>query len=203
MAEKQKPLKVSYASRAAIGSLFKAVTLSTDPAHTLGFTASLINASRSSLIYKLEQHIPDKTALPILFNTIVKCIATQWRGTGMLDEESLDIISKRIDELFKSESIMRFDLDTFRDVLYCDDLHNRWKRANETYLTNPMAWSLSNEMLADINKQLMEIITRHDLMEFPKGESFNLDDHGTDVGVIAAMMAAQKQQRGEDDRQRD
>jgi hypothetical protein len=66
-----------------------------------------------------------------------------------------------------------------------------------------MAWSLSNEMLADINKQLMEIITRHDLMEFPKGESFNLDDHGTDVGVIAAMMAAQKQQRGEDDRQRD
>ena len=84
---------------------------------------------------------------------------------------------------------MRYDLETYRDVSFCDDLHERWKRANETYLMNPMAWSYSNEQLADICKQLMEIITRHDLMEFPKGDPFNLDDHGTDAGTIAAMFA--------------
>lgn len=197
MAERQKALKVSYASRFAIGSLFKAVTLSTDPAHTLGFTASLINASRSSLIHKLEQRVPDEAALPALLNTILKFIIAGWTNDETISQESKAILDKRVDALFKSESMMRYDLETYRDISFCDDLHERWKHANETYLMNPLAWSYSNEQLADICKQLMEIITRHDLMEFPKGDPFNLDDHGTDVGTIAAMFAQRDMNRGD------
>jgi len=191
MADKPRIAKISYASRAAIGSLFKAVTLSTDPAHTLGFTASLINASRSALIYKIEQQIPDGAILPNLFSTILSFIITKWQEEGTIDAESKTILDERINKLFKSESIMRYDVQTYRDIIYCDDLHSRWKDANTTYLMNPMAWSHSNEQLADINKQLMEIITRHDLMDFPKGESFNLDEQGTAVGAIASLLAIQ------------
>lgn len=195
MVDKIKTVKISYASRSAIGSLFKAVTLSTDPAHTLGFTASLINASRSSLVYKLEQQVPDQTAIPNLMNTILKCIATRWKVSGTIEEESMLILDDRIDKLFPSTSIMRYDLEAYRDTMFCDDLHERWKDANEIYQKSPMAWSVSNDRLADISKQLMEIITRHDLMEFPKGEGFNLDDHGTDVGAIASMLAERAEAR--------
>ena len=198
MIDKQKTLKVSYASRAAIGSLFKAVTLSADPAHTLGFTASLINASRSALVYKLEQRVPDSAALPQIFNAILKCIATKWSTTGLIDADSLAVLNARIDKMFTSESYARYDLETYRDIVFCDDLAMRWKDANDIYLQAPTAWSLSNDRLADINRQLMEIITRHDLMEFPKGESFNVDEHGTDIGMIAAVMAAQQKQQGKE-----
>ena len=200
MIEKPKKTSVSYASRSAIGSLFKAVTLSTDPGHTLGFTASLINASRSALIYKLEQTIPDAEALPALFNTILKFVVTGWEKEGRINAESRAELNDRLNKLFKSESVMKASSTTHRDIRYCDDLHERWKNANRTYLMNPMAWSQSNEELADINKQLMEIITRHDLMEFPKGDPFNLDDHGTDVGTIAAMIAAGRNRATIDER---
>jgi hypothetical protein len=198
MVIKAKEVKISYAARAAITSLFKAVTLSTDPGHTLGFTASLINASRSALIYKLEQQIPDDAALPFLFNTILKMVATTWEKEGHISAESHSILNDRLNHLFKSDAMMRYDVETYRDIVFTDDLHQRWKDANETYLKNPIAWSHSNEQLADINKQLMEIITRHDLMDVPKGDAFNLDDHGTDAGMIAAMLA----NRGGDERGR-
>jgi hypothetical protein len=94
--------------------------------------------------------------------------------------------------MFKSESWLRFNLETYRDINFCDDLHRRWKDANMIYQQDKNAWSISNDHLADINKQLMEIITRHDLMEFPRGEGFNIDDHGTDIQVMAAMMAKEK-----------
>jgi hypothetical protein len=189
MIGKTKEIKISYAARAAITALFKAVTLSTDPGHTLGFTASLINASRSALIYKLEQQIPDDIALPSLFNTILKFIATTWEKEGHISEESHRVLNDRLNHMFKSESMMKYDVETFRDILYTDNLHERWKDANEIYLKNPLAWSHSNELLADINKQLMEIITRHDLMDVPKADAFNIDDHGTDAGMIASMLA--------------
>lgn len=192
MAEKPKPVKHSYATRSSIGALFKAVTLSTDPGHTLGFTASLINLTRAALAYKIEQQQPDVEAVPDLFNTMLKMLASHWEDTGQIDSESRKILNKRIDTMFKNENKMRVDVEAYRDSLFCDDLHERWIGANEIYLKNPMAWSHSNELLANINKQLMEIITRHDLMEFPKGESFNLDEHGTAVGTIADMLAARR-----------
>ena len=195
MITKTKDIKISYAARAAITSLFKAVTLSTDPGHTLGFTASLINASRAALVYKLERQIPDDGALPTLFSTILKMMISKWTKDGHITEESRKELDERLNKMFKSESMMRYDVEAYRDILFTDDLHERWKRANETYLMNPMAWSHSNEQLADINKQLMEIIIRHDLMDVPKGDTFNLDDHGTDAGMVAAMMAMRGQPR--------
>jgi len=186
--EKTKPIKPNYASRAAIGSLFKAVTLSTDPAHTLGFCSSFINASRSSLIYKLEQMVPDNAVLSSAFNAILKCLATKWTENGYIDLDSRKILNERIDKVFKSESMLRYAVETYRDIVFCDELHKRWKTANEIYLRDVNSWAVSNEYISDINFQLMEIITRHDLMEFPKGESFNLDEHGTDAGLIAAAL---------------
>jgi hypothetical protein len=194
MIDQQRAPKLSGSARAAIGSLFKAVTLSTDPAHTLGFTASLINSTRSILVYKLEQSVPDSAALPALFNSILKCIVSKWKAGKIIDEESMGVLNKRIDLMFKSESWLRYNLETYRDIGFCDDLHNRWKDANSIYQQDKNAWSVSNDRLADINKQLMEIITRHDLMEFPRGDGFNLDDHGTDTAMIAAMMAKEEKQ---------
>ena len=191
--EKSKPVKPNYASRAAIGSLFKAVTLSTDPAHTLGFCSSFINASRGSLVYKLEQIVPDGTILPSVFNSILKCLATKWMENGYIDMDSRQILNERIDKIFKMESMLRYAIETYRDILFCDELHKRWKIANEIYLRDVNSWAISNEHISDINFQLMEIITRHDLMEFPKGESFNLDEHGTDAGLIAAALNRNRQ----------
>jgi hypothetical protein len=201
MADKPKPIKHSFATRSSIGALFKAVTLSTDPGHTLGFTSSLINQTRAALVYKLEQQQPDVAEMPKLFNTILTMLAKNWQDTGCIDAESRSILDKRIDIMFKSDWKIHEDLQTYRDVTFCDDLHERWIYANEIYLKNPMAWSHSNELLANINKQLMEIITRHDLMEFPRGESFNLDDHGTGIGGIAAMLATRKEDMHTDNRE--
>ena len=195
--QKKKQLKANYSGRSAIGALFKAVTLSTDPAHTLGFCASLISASRASLVYKFEQSVSSETAIPALFNAILKAIAIKWTGAGMMEEESLNSLNDRINKMFPSEAMMRYDLETYRDIMFCDDLHRRWKSANEIYIQSPKAWAVSNGIIADINMQLMEVITRHDLMEFPKGESFNLDDHGTDISAIAGALARQNGGGGE------
>lgn len=195
MAERQKTLKVSYASKNAIGSLFKAVTLSTDPAHTLEFTSSLINAARSALIYKLEQHVPHPRELSSVLNTLLKLISTKWVEGGIIDAESLAILEKRINTMFPSEALMRYDLETYRDIEFCDSLTERWKSANNIYQSDYRAWAKSNELIAEINMQLMEIITRHDLMEFPKGESFNLDDHGTEMEAMAAFVAERRADR--------
>lgn len=202
MADKNKPAKSSYATRSSIGALFKAATLSTDPGHTLSFTMSLINQSRASLAGKLEQAQPDPDAISRVLNMLLHALACRWVDNGIIEEETRALVGKRIDEVFKSESKMRSDLEVYRDVGFCDDLHERWIHANEIYLMNPNAWSHSNELLSEIHKQLMEIIARHDLMEFPRGESFNLDEHGTDVGTIAAMLATRRSSEAMDEQRR-
>jgi hypothetical protein len=191
----EKKEKSYWATRTAIGSLFKAVTLSTDPAHTLGFSCSLINTSRAALIQRLEDKVPDATALPGILNTLLKHIANQWYNQGVL-KESIATLDERIDTMFKSESLAKYGLEIYRDSQFCDDLIQRWKVANQIYIRDKNAWAISNDQLADVHKQLVEIIVRHDLMQFPKGEGFNLDERGSMMSQIASAMQTVSTQNG-------
>lgn len=182
MAEK-KPEKNMWAVKASVGSLFKAVTLSTDPAQTLSFSSGLINTSRASLIQKFEDRVPDSQAIPDIFNSILHALIRN-KSNG-LTEPDITTIDERIENVFgSSTSMARYGFAIYRDILYCDQLHERWKSANNTYIQSPSAWALSNAQLADVNRQLMEIIVRHDLMVFPKGELFNMDEIGSKYGNI-------------------
>lgn len=186
--------KTNYATRSAIGKLFVATTMSTDPAHTLQFTSSLIATVRASLIQKLEEGIKGYEDIPGLLNTILKFIVYQWTELGLPKEYQAEI-DKRIGEIFQTDSMTKYGLEIYRDVLFCDDLTMRWKDANQIYIAAPSAWAVSNARIADIHRQLMEIIVRHDLMMFPKEASFNIDEGGMDFGMIQQEIA--KRARGE------
>jgi hypothetical protein len=175
--------KTNFATRNAIGKLFVATTMSTDPAHTLGFTSSLIATVRAALIQKLEENIKGYESIPGLLNTILKFIVYQWTEQG-LPKEYQDEIDKRIGGTFQTDSMMKYGLEIYRDILFCDDLAKRWEEANKIYILAPSAWAVSNERMAPLHRQLLEIIVRHDLMMFPKEASFSIDEGGMDFGLI-------------------
>lgn len=186
MAAKQE--KNYWPIKTAVGSLFKAVTLSTDPAQTLSFSSGLINTSRAFLIQKLEERVPDSAMIPSVINTILHTTLNNWDGTK-IEKKAFETIDQRIDKVFKDSAIARYGLQIYRDTLFCDDLQRRWKSANLTYIQSPSAWAVSNDQLADINKQLMEIIVRHDMMTFPKGDVFDVDQIGSHMGKIMKRIA--------------
>jgi hypothetical protein len=190
-----KPEKNYWAIKSAVGSLFKAVTLSTDPAQTLSFASSLINTTRAFLIQKLEEKVPDSVAIPYALNTILKVMIENYEN-GTITPEGIKIMDQRIDAIWKDTAMARYGLQIYRDILFCDALHARWKDANAIYVQSNAAWALSNSQLSDINKQLMEIIVRHDLMTFPKGEVFNMDEIGSSMGKIMKRVGAEAQQEG-------
>jgi hypothetical protein len=183
--------KTNFATRNAIGKLFVATTMSTDPAQTLGFTSSLIATVRAALIQKLEENIKGYEDIPGLLNTILKFIVYQWTEQG-LPKEYQDEIDKRIGEIFQTDSMTKWGLEVYRDIIFCDDLTMRWKKANLIYIQAPAAWAVSNDIIADIHRQLMEIIVRHDLMMFPKDASFNIDEGGMDYGAIHKAIEQQR-----------
>lgn len=176
--------KSYWATRTAIGGLFRAVTLSTDPAHTLSFSSSLISTSRAALIQRLEDKVPDVEQIPGIINTILK-IATR---DFDLQPDDIKTIDDQIDKVFKTESMARYGLELYRDALFTEDLHARWKYANKIYIQSPASWAISNDTLADVHKQLLEIIVRHDLMQLPKYEQFSLDERGETYSQLAALI---------------
>lgn len=186
MAIKQE--KNYWAIKSAIGSLFKAVTLSTDPAQTLSFSSSLINTSRAYLIQKLEERVPDSVMIPSLMNTILHITLNNWKGNS-IDPAAFKTLDDRIDQIFKDTSMARYGMAAYRDILFCDSLQPRWKTANNTYIQTHSSWIQSNAQLAEINQQLMEIIVRHDMMTFPKGDVFNMDDAGSSYSRIMKQAA--------------
>jgi hypothetical protein len=175
--------KTNFATRNAIGKLFVATTMSTDPAHTLGFTSSLIATVRAALIQKLEENVKGYGDIPGLLNTILKHIVYQWTEQG-LPKAYQDEIDKRIGEIFQTDSMTKWGLEVYRDILFCDDLQKRWKQANDVYILAPSAWAASNKLMSPLHQQLLEIIVRHDLMMFPRDASFNIDEGGMDYGAI-------------------
>jgi hypothetical protein len=190
-----KPEKNYWAIKSAVGSLFKAVTLSTDPAQTLSFSSSLINSTRAFLIQKLEEKVPDSAAIPSALNTILKVMVVNWED-GTITNEGIKIMDDRIDTIWKDTAMARYGLQIYRDILFCDELGRRWIDANNAYVQTHQSWIISNAMLSQINQQLLEIIVRHDLMAFPKGEVFNMDEIGSSMGRIMKRVGADTTQEG-------
>lgn len=185
--------KNPWVVKSAIGSLFKAVTLSTDPAMTLGYEASLINTTRAALIQKLEERVPDAMQIPIVMKEVLLLIMSNWK-TDNLDDEGYDLMDKRICSIFKDTSMARYGLEIYRDILFVEQLHSMWHQANQYYIQSPASWAQSNAILAQVNKQLLEIIVRHELMTFPKGDVFNMD---RDSGSMGAIMKRLQDEKGE------
>lgn len=187
MADKEKSY---FATRAAIGKLFVACAMDTDPAHILSFTSALIQITRAALIQRLEDKIPDHNMIPGVFNSILYALISKWQTEYGLEDSSVKELDKRVQSVFKTESMTLYGASLYRDAIFCEDLHLRWKEANQIYIANRDAWSISNSMISDIHKQLFEIITRHDLMQFPKGEPFNLDSGMgmSDIASVAQRM---------------
>lgn len=189
----KQPEKNYSAIKTAIGSLYRATNLSTDPAQTLQFNAGLINGTRSFLVQKLEARVPDSAQIPATLNAILKTIVNEW-DDDYITEQGIEDMDARIDAIFKSPPMARYGLDIYRDSLYCDQLLDRWQVANHTYIQTHNSWILSNSILAPMNKQLTEIIVRHDLMSFPMADPFNMDHQGGNMGAI--MKRAQEIQEG-------
>ena len=83
--------------------------------------------------------------------------------------------------------MMQYGIELYRDVLFCDDLLNRWNEANEIYLHDKDAWAMSNARLTLIHKVLFEIIFRHELMQLPKDMNFNIDQGASALGELARV----------------
>ena len=193
----EKKEKTYWATRQAIGGLYKAASSSTDPAHTMEFICSLITATRAALIRKLEDRVPNSEMLPGIFNTLLKHIAMKWGENGIINDEEFKELNNRIDQVFRDESLARYGLELYRDILFCDDLLVRWDQVNDTYIHSRNAWSVSNKLLAPIKRQLFEIIDRHDLKEFPKGEGFNIDmSDTTQAAIVKAISAGMGREQG-------
>jgi hypothetical protein len=180
------PEKGTWATKNAIGSLFRAEVMSTDPGQALKFSVSLIATVRAALIQKLEDRIPDHEKLPFIFSGILKTIV---RNQGDLSEKETEEIDSYLNKIFLTENLAVYGMQIYRDVLLCDNLHQTWRTANKIYVANKAAWNISNDLLSDISIKIIEIIVRHDLMQLPKDIEFNLDNRGDAINRFAKALA--------------
>jgi hypothetical protein len=184
----KKSEKNTYATKQATGSLFRAVSLSTDPGQLLMFSSSMINTTRAGLIQKLEDRVPDYDILPSIFTAILRTMVIELEDKGMLSKDGAMVLDEQFDKVFKSESMARYGLELYRDIRFCDAARIRWKVASDTYIQDHDAWAISNNILSEIHSQMFEIIVRHDLMQFPRGELFSIDEQGINISKIAKAM---------------
>jgi len=190
--------KKFYVPKKLLGELVRILVTSTDPANVLGFTAAAINATRALMIRMLENQMPK----PDIINSTLQALLTrtieEWNQHQTLTPEEATEIDKMLTTVFKSEAAMKYDLELYRDIIYCEDMFKNWIVANETYIKDKNAWSQSNAIIAEIHKLLFEIIIRHSLMVMPYGDSFNLDQHGTETSQIQGLLAKLAAANGED-----
>jgi hypothetical protein len=150
------------------------------------------------MIKMLENQVP----VPELINTTLQQVLVRvmeaWNNNQTLAPEEAQEIEKMLLTVFKSEPMMKYDIQLYRDIMYCEDLFRNWQVANRQYISHAAAWSESNAVLADIHKHLFEIIIRHNLMQLPYGDSFNLDQHGTDTSQIQNILAKLASAGGEE-----
>jgi hypothetical protein len=166
-----------------IGELSVATARSTEPANKISLTSSRISTIHGVLKYKCRQWLmPGLTTL--LYTTIdlmIKDIIDENKQgknvSGILedldkfmqDESTRCIEEKR--KYFPTESIEL--LVDYNAILDCRE---RWKVAQDTYMTNKDAWSVSNKMIADINDVLADIELKYNLIIKPKNSSYSVDD---------------------------
>jgi len=166
-----------------IGELSVATARSTEPANKISLTSSRISTIHGVLKYKCRQWLmPGLTTL--LYTTIdlmIKDMMSEEKPGErvMIILEDLDVFMQEestrcIEEkrkYFPTESIEL--LVDYNAVLDCRE---RWKVAQDTYMTNKDAWSVSNKMIADINDVLADIELKYNLIIKPKNNSYSVDD---------------------------
>ena len=190
--------KKFYVPKKLLGELVKILVTSTDPANVLGFTSATINATRALMIRMLENQIPKPEIINTTLQSLLTRVLEDWNQHQTLTPEEATEIDKMLTTVFKSEPAMKYNLELYRDIIYCEDMFKNWLIANETYIKDKNAWSQSNAIIAEIHKLLFEIIIRHNLMVMPYGDSFNLDQHGTDTSQIQGLLAKLAAANGED-----
>lgn len=189
--------KQYYIPKKLLGELIRILITSTDPANILGFTSATINATRALMIRMLEAQIPNPDIINTTLTTLLTRVVEAWDRNKTISPEEAQELDKMLLTVFKSEPMMKYDIELYRDIIYCEDLFNNWKVANNKYITNPAGWSESNAIVAEIHKHLFEIIFRHNLIQLPYGDSFNLDAQGTGTNQIQALLRKLDESGGE------
>jgi len=200
MASAKDDEKQYYIPKKLLGELVRIMITSTDPANILGFTSAAINATRALMIRMLEAQIPNPDIITNALHELLTRTIIAWNNNQTISPEEAAELDKMLMTVFKSEPMMKYDLLMYRDIMYCETLFENWKSANKTYISDKSAWSESNATIADIHKHLYEIIFRHNLMQLPYGDSFNLDQHGTDTSQIQMVLKKMAEAAGEDNR---
>lgn len=171
-----------------------------DPANVLEYTAATISTARAIMIHMLEAQVPNPEVINTALQALLYRLAESWTADKKITPEEAIEIEKILMDVFKSEPMMKYDIQLYRDILYCEDMFTVWHTANQQYILDKSSWFQSNAMLANIHKTLFEIIVRHNLMSLPYGDGFNLDQHGTDTSQLQGMLAKLAMASGGDDR---
>lgn len=191
--------KQYYIPKKLLGELVRILITSTDPANRLEFTSATISATRALMIKMLENDVPVPELINTTLQQVMMRVMEAWNNNQTLSPEEAQEIEKMLMSVFKSEPMMKYNITLYRDIIYCEDLFVNWQVANRQYIKHTIAWSESNAILADIHRHLFEIIIRHNLMQLPYGDSFNLDNQGTDTSQIQSVLAKLAAASGNDD----
>ena len=177
-----------YVPKKLIGELTRVLITSTDPAHILEFTPSLISSCRALMMSMLEDNTPAPTLIANALESSLERMIIIWDANAHFTEEELVELNTMLTSVFKSEGAARWSLALYRDVMLCDDLYDQWESANREYIESHTNWTRSNAILVQIHKVLFEMMFRHKLVQMPYENSFNLDAHGTTTEAVQKML---------------
>ncbi len=177
-----------YVPKKLIGELTRVLITSTDPAHILEFTPSLISSCRALMMSMLEDNQPAPTLIAGALESILEQMILIWNERETFTVEELAEFNKMLTDVFKSEGNARWGLALYRDILLCDSMFDNWESANREYIKDHNSWNTSNAILVQIHKVLFEIMFRHKLIQMPYENSFNLDTHGTVTEAVQQML---------------
>jgi hypothetical protein len=173
-----KPVYLPDNIKDLIGQLAIATAKSTDPANKISLTSSRISFVLAAMKMKCRERIP-KGLYETLYDTLRKMI-----NEMLYDDNNASVllILKELERIINENSTTMATYGTieameclsdYNDILSCRE---RWKAANDIYMKDHEAWSMSNKMLADIHDVLTRIEIRHNLIVVPKNVSWDIND---------------------------
>ena len=143
-----------YVPKKLIGELTRVLITSTDPAHILEFTPSLISSCRALMMSMLEDNQPAPTLIAGALESILEQMILIWNERETFTVEELAEFNKMLTDVFKSEGNARWGLALYRDILLCDSMFDNWESANREYIKDHNSWNTSNAILVQIHKVL-------------------------------------------------
>ena len=167
-----------------LGELTIAIDRSTDPANKISLTSSRISKLLGILKYKCKTDM-QMGLRGELYNSIMLILIEMKKGKK--DAEIIELIERTYTHFYHlnvqaMEKKMKFltaeSLELLADYNALLQCRERWKLANDTYMQNKDAWSVSNKMLADMNDIMTDIEMRYDLIIKPKNVGYNISDIG-------------------------